>query len=417
MNISSNYPDLSYLCKLIHESLQLPVFCQVKENLQEQVYWHAGMTKHPFLSDPIVLFRSVVKQAIEIDGPVVHVTNFMEQFIVVPVKRSEQRQAVIAIGPTIRKQASDSQFTELLSDQGIAIEERADWMNYWKNLQTIEQMRCLHIAVSVHWMVNQEALDITDIIQLNLQYGVSKKQKKLELELSDWREYSIFQEGMTTTNQLLGYIRDGNKTELMKQLVQYISSVDNTEIQSSRSQLRSVKNLAICGIALSSRAATEGGMYDELSATLCDLHIKHIEELNELALIEGAVIGAIVDFADRVSQIRNNGVSKVVQASKKYIYLHLFEEITLQQLAEASGLNPHYLSQLFKKETGLTLMNYIQWERIEEAKKLLDHSNDTIASIGARLTFYDQAHFIKVFKKHAGVTPRQYRNRLRNANK
>ncbi|WP_375105407.1 helix-turn-helix domain-containing protein [Paenibacillus sp. RS8] len=42
---------------------------------------------------------------------------------------------------------------------------------------------------------------------------------------------------------------------------------------------------------------------------------------------------------------------------------------------------------------------------------MLDLSNDIISSIGSRLTFYDQAHFIKVFKKHVGVTPKQYRNR------
>lgn len=411
MSITIDVPDLSYLCKGIHESLQLPVFCQFTDGLQEQLYWSTGVSKHPFLTDPMELFRSVAHQGEKLDGPVIHVTNYMEQFVVVPVKRNGQCQAVIVIGPAIRKKPSDSQYTELLSDHGITGEDRIKWMEYWDKLQIIDQMRCLHICISTNWMINLEALDITEVIQLNLQYGQSKKKTKLELELADWRENSIFQEGIATTNQLLGYIRSGNKTELMKQLVKYINSVDNIGIKSSRSQLRSIKNLAICGITLSSRAATEGGMYDELAATLCDLHIKHIEELNEFALIDAAVVGAIVDFADRVSQIRNNGVSKVVQASKEYIYLHLFEEITLQQLAKVSGLNPHYLSQLFKKETGLTLINYIQRERIEEAKKLLDHSNDTIASIGARLTFYDQAHFIKVFKKHAGLTPKHYRNR------
>ncbi|WP_258203553.1 helix-turn-helix domain-containing protein [Paenibacillus endoradicis] len=410
---ANNYPDLSYLCKLTHESLQLPVFCQSTEDLQEQLYLSAGVPKHPFLNDPIEIFRSVAHQGTALDGPVIHVTNYLEQFAVVPVKRNGKCQAVIVIGPVIRKKANDSQFTELLNDHNIASEERVKWMTYWGSLQAVDQMRCLHICVSTNWMVNQEALDITDVIQFNLQYGVSKKKKKLELELADWREYSIFQEGIATTNQLLDYIRNGNKTELMKKLIEYINSVGDIGVKSSRSQLRSVKNLAICGIALSSRAATEGGMYDELASTLCDLHIKHIEELHEFALIDAAVVSAIVDFADRVSQIRNNGVSKVVQSSKEYIYLHLFEEITLQQLAKVSGVNPHYLSQLFKKETGLTLINYIQRERIDEAKKLLDHSNDTISSIGTRLTFYDQAHFIKVFKKHEGVTPKHYRDRFR----
>ncbi|GIP16093.1 AraC family transcriptional regulator [Paenibacillus montaniterrae] len=409
----SDYPELSYLCKLIHESLQLPVFCQYTESLQEELYWSKGIAKHPFLADPVELFRSVVEHKTELNGPIVHLTNYMEQFAVVPVKRNGRCLAVIVIGPTIRKRAADYSLSELFNEQGMTIEEQAQWNVYLRNLQSVDQMQCLHICVSANWMVNQEALDITDVIQMNLQYEMSKKKKQLELELADWREYSIFQEGIATSSQLLDFIRQGNKAELMKQLIQFISNVSEIGVQSSRSQLRSVKNLAICGITLSSRAATEGGVDEELTAKLCDLHIRHVEELNDLALVEAAVVGAILDFTERVSQIRANGVSKAVQLSKEFIYLHLFEEISMQQLAAVSGLNPHYLSQLFKKETGLTLINYIQRERVEEAKKLLDHSNDTISAIGARLAFYDQAHFIKVFKKHAGITPKQYRNRNR----
>ncbi|GJM76584.1 hypothetical protein HMSSN036_88000 [Paenibacillus macerans] len=160
-------------------------------------------------------------------------------------------------------------------------------------------------------------------------------------------------------------------------------------------------------------AAIEGGLYEELAFTLCNMQMQHIEELNEVKTVEAAAIQAMLDFADRVAQCRKNSVSTPVYVCKEYIYSHLFEEIRLQKLAELSGLNPEYLSQLFKKETGLTLTNYIQWERIEEAKKLLAHSGEPISTIGARLTFYDQSHFIKVFKKHAGVTPKQYRNRIR----
>jgi YesN/AraC family two-component response regulator len=174
-----------------------------------------------------------------------------------------------------------------------------------------------------------------------------------------------------------------------------------------------VKNLAIGGVTLSSHMAIEGGVYEELATTLCNLHVTHIEELNDLAAVEAAVFAAIVDFAERVSQCRNNNVSKPVYLCKEYIYLHLFEEITLQQLSDVTELNPDYLSQLFKKETGLTVMNFIQKERVEEAKRLLDHSNDTITNISERLTFYDQSHFVKVFKKHAGMTPKQYRIRKR----
>jgi AraC-like DNA-binding protein len=413
MFTSSEYPNLSYLCKLVHESLQLPVFCKTEGDLQEEWIWKTGLPMHPVISDAYAFFRSMITQEKDgIQSPVLHETNFMEQFIVVPVKRDGQRQAIIVIGPATRHIWSDSLCGKLLTDYGIPSEEWSKWTTYWGNLSYMNHLRLLHICVSVNWMMNQEMLEITDVFQSSMQYELDHQHKENELALAERREYAIFHSGKDEANLMLDLIRNGDKTELMKTLAQVTNeSIQQAEGQSKKSYLRSVKNLAIGGITLSSHAAIEGGLNEEIAATLCELHVQHIEELNELSMIEAAAFGAFVDFADRVDQCRKSRSSKPIQACKEYIYLHLFEEIKLQQLSVVSGLNTSYLSQLFKKETGLTLTNYIQWERIEEAKKLLDHSNDTISMIAARLTFYDQAHFVKVFKKHSGLTPKQYRNR------
>lgn len=413
MFITGDFPDISYLGKLIHESLQLPVFCKSNDDSQVEYIWSSSLPTHPFFSDPHEMFRSVVRQARNLIGPVIHETNYMEQFVVVPVRRNNHSQTIIVIGPTTRQEPNGEIFNQLLNDYGIPIQERSKWMEYWHNLPIMNRLRLLHICVSANWMINQEALDITDVLQSSFPYG-SDQLKESELALADHREFSVFQVGSSSSHQMLALIRSGNKIELMKMLAKATNSSSQNGMLSKRSYLRNVKNFSICGLALSSNAAVEGGLNEELASKLFELHMQHVEELNELALVEAAVIGAIVDFADRVDQNRKNSCSKPVQDSKEYIYLHLFEEITLQQLSDVSGLNPNYLSQLFKKETGLPLMNYIQRERVEEAKKLLDHSKDMISTIGARLTFYDQTHFIKIFKKHAGVTPKQYRNRNRS---
>lgn len=407
----NNYTHLTYLGKLINESMQLPVFFKMNSQLEENFYSSATITAHPFLHDSAELLRSVANQGDKLTGPVIHETIYFEQFAVIPVKQNGNCQAVLVLGPTTRQEANSLIYTEFFKDQGVPVQDREKWTTYWNSLQTIDQMRFLNICVSVNWMINQEILDITDVLQSSLEYGSPGKQKKTVLELAEWRESSLFHDGITVSQQLLDLIRKGNKKELMRQLLNYIHDNNPIEVQSKRSYLRNVKNLAICGIALSSNAAFEGGLYEEMSTTLCDMHIRRIEELNELTLVQAAVFDAIVDFTGRVSQCRNKNLSKAVAASQEFIYLHLYEELKVHHFAEVSGVNPNYLSQLFKKETGLTLMNYVQRERIEEAKKLLDHSKDTISLIGERLHFYDQAYFIKVFKKHTGITPKQYRNR------
>ncbi|MBB6669321.1 helix-turn-helix domain-containing protein [Cohnella nanjingensis] len=404
--------DLSYLGKLLHETLQLSVFCLT--DYQEILFLNGNSATHPLFSNPADLFRAVAKHGADLTGPVLYESNDLEQFAVVPVKRQEGlARGVVIIGPSTHRMPNDKLFDELLIDHRIPCPQRPNWRDYWNCIPYADRIRILHICVSANWMLNGEALDITDVLQSSIRYKLPNQHKDKEIELAERREFSIFHEGIAEYHHMRELIRRGEPEQLMKQLM--IATKDDSQVRdlSKQHRLRKVKNMSICAVALSSNDAMQGGLYEEIAMALCDLHIQHIEELSELALVESAVISAIVDFADRVRQFRNSSVSKSVRAGMEYIFLHLFEEITLEQLSEVSGLNPHYLSQCFKKETGMSVMNYIQSERIEEAKRQLDQSKDSISQIGDRLTFYDQSHFVKAFKKHTGLTPRQYRNRNR----
>lgn len=144
-------------------------------------------------------------------------------------------------------------------------------------------------------------------------------------------------------------------------------------------------------------------MFWEIAYTLSDFHIQHIEELNEIPAVDRALTAALCDFADRVRDNRRSKHSRMSALCQNYIFNHLYEEITLGRLAEIAGLNPSYLSHLFKKETGLAVSDYIQRERIEEAKRLMTLPGITLSDIATRLHFNDQSYFTKVFKKIHGT--------------
>ena len=91
-----------------------------------------------------------------------------------------------------------------------------------------------------------------------------------------------------------------------------------------------------------------------------------------------------------------------------YIYCHLNETISLQELAKETGLHPGYLSTLFHREMGLTLTEYIRKQRIETAKNMLLDSEYSYAEIAALLAFSSQSHFTRVFREETGYTPKAY---------
>ena len=98
-----------------------------------------------------------------------------------------------------------------------------------------------------------------------------------------------------------------------------------------------------------------------------------------------------------------------IKKVEEYIYLHLHEKIIIDAVANDIGLSPNYLSTLFKKETGLTLQQYITKKKIEVASGMLLYSERTPTDIGNILAFSSTSHFIKTFKSITGLTPRQYK--------
>lgn len=93
----------------------------------------------------------------------------------------------------------------------------------------------------------------------------------------------------------------------------------------------------------------------------------------------------------------------------RYVNANYREGISLSSAAEALHISPNYISQLFKKETGVNFVHYINQKRLEDAKKLLNATQKPVTEIAVEVGFNDYFYFMKTFKKIVGVTPGQYR--------
>lgn len=95
---------------------------------------------------------------------------------------------------------------------------------------------------------------------------------------------------------------------------------------------------------------------------------------------------------------------------RQYCNEHLEQPLSLEDLSNIFHLSSNYLSLLFKKNYGISIMHYIQARRIERAKELLSHSREKIISISRQCGYSSAKYFNIAFKKAVGVTPGQYRN-------
>ena len=99
---------------------------------------------------------------------------------------------------------------------------------------------------------------------------------------------------------------------------------------------------------------------------------------------------------------------------KRYIDLHFKEALTLEQLAEDAHMNKYYLSHAFKREYGISPINYMITKRIEESKYLLAETDLSMSQISQLLGFSSLSYFSQVFRRTQATTPMEYRQSTKN---
>lgn len=107
---------------------------------------------------------------------------------------------------------------------------------------------------------------------------------------------------------------------------------------------------------------------------------------------------------------------ELIGAVKQYVDGHI-GEVTRNSIAEAVAVNASYLSRVFHKETGEKLSAYILRRRLEKAKELLADTEDKIGSIANGLGYGNDSYFIKLFRNMTGMTPYEYRKKVRQEEK
>lgn len=131
-----------------------------------------------------------------------------------------------------------------------------------------------------------------------------------------------------------------------------------------------------------------------------------VEEMLSLLMEMGNVV-----LGEKKSEITGN-IRDYVKEAVAYINENYFEELTLSGLSEKYAVESSYFSRLFKQQTGENLMLYIASRRMEKAKELMQREDINIAEVAFMVGYDDYTYFSKVFKRHTGVSPREYRNRL-----
>lgn len=105
-------------------------------------------------------------------------------------------------------------------------------------------------------------------------------------------------------------------------------------------------------------------------------------------------------------EIKNEYFKKLVE----YVDQNFYKDISIQSLSREFVINPNYISQLFRKNTGMTFTDYVTRLRIDYSSELLKKTNFSIDEVAGKCGYTDYFYFIRVFKKITGRSPGQFRH-------
>lgn len=326
---------------------------------------------------------------------------------------------MIILGPIGKIPLDDATLTEILFELGQSRERVQELREFFSTIPShFEIVRFAQILCDINSCVNGTQIEPTEIALFNFDSAesVSKSiyenlQRDTGDEFDEARDPSLIpasvRQAYEYEKNLLFAISHG-KADHIKEMINHSVQVgrladDNT---------RQIKNQSICSAVLASRAAINGGLDVRTAYALCDIYIQRIERARSFSELSAISSQILIDYATRVNELSyGEETSPIISRAIQYIAHNINQRIYADDIADALNINRPYLSSKFKKETGLTLTDYITQQKIVEAQRLIRYTDKSLSEISNYLDFSSQSYFQRQFKKFTGMTPYQFKKK------
>jgi AraC-like DNA-binding protein len=311
---------------------------------------------------------------------------------------------IIMIGPIFNNNISIKITENKLNNISLPHETRNRLLQILRNIPVLTMANLHQYAIMMHCAIVNSPTNIGDF----------HYQKPMEIAQDDERNdknesvLSSTEHQRITEYILLNLIREGNLG--YKSVFNEATAYVNVNPIDSGSSIRDAKISVTIFVALSARAAVEGGLSPNAAKTLELHYIKNIELCNTITGLVNISHTMFDDFVRRVHKCKTGDyVSPTVQNCCAYIQANAKESLKLNELAERAGYKPYYFSKKFKKEVGVSIAEYVKKARIDYARSLLMTTNISIQEISDLLNFNTRNYFCSVFASHTGMSPIEYR--------
>ncbi|WP_394236995.1 helix-turn-helix transcriptional regulator [Niallia oryzisoli] len=309
----------------------------------------------------------------------------------------------LAVGPFISSISIADRIKDIISKNNLPVAERKHLEQFYQSLPVLGEVEYKHLG---ELLVNLCGHDYISSQLISSEASVPLlNQDRLKVSIEENKD--IIERRYENQNQLMDALARGDKAEV-NHLTHTMSGIIEFSNRIPESPIRSSKNMSFVLNTLFRIAAERGGVHPVYLHNISERFAILIERTTNIPDLNKLITLMANEYCDLVNTYATGHYSSIVKKAVDYIKLNLGNNLSLNILAKEIHVNPSYLSRKFKEETGMNISEFINQERVEEAKLYLRRGNISITDIAFLVGYNDLNYFSKVFKKITSVTPSQY---------
>ena len=320
---------------------------------------------------------------------------------------------VLCIGPFLSSSISKEKILQIGENNGITPQKQRYLYEYYFSLSVLQSENPLITMINTFceriW--DSTSFNVKDVFQeySSIDVPVSKSMQDVDNDIL--LNIKALERRYAFENEMIRAVSLGLPNTETK-----FNTAFSNEIFEKRvaDPIKNSKNYCIIMNTLLRKAAEKGGVHpihlDQISGEFA----KKIEDVNSLSEVTKLMSEMFERYCNLVRKRSLKNFSSVVQKTILLIDSDLSCDLSPKVLASSQDISLGYLSNVFKKETGKTLSEYIREKRINYAKHLINTTNLQIQTIALHSGIMDLQYFSKLFKRQTGKTPTEYKQLVKN---
>lgn len=208
------------------------------------------------------------------------------------------------------------------------------------------------------------------------------------------------------TEQTVNAVREKNELEVIKAISSFFR-----EMETLKSPLLIQESIQYLCIRITKCWMENDGFGEDINLLIKAIQIT--KKAANLTQLKDGIKDWVTSLVDKLKEMESSHSDPIYKA-KEWIQNNLSEGITIKKVADHVYLNPTYLCEYFKAQTGETVLNYVTKTRLKKAMELLEKTDLKIYNVSVRVGYQDTKYFGRLFKQWTSQSPSQYREKYHN---